>query len=340
MSKVFIIAEAGVNHNGSIPIAKKLIDRAKAAGADAVKFQTFKAEAIMTKLAPKADYHNRTTSALESQYQMIRKLELNANAHKELMGYCRKRSIVFLSSPYDLESIDLLNALGLKIFKIPSAEIDNIPYLRKIGRLRKKVLLSTGMAELKDIKDALNILLDAGTLKRNITILHCNSEYPTPMLDVNLRAMLTMKKAFGVDIGYSDHTLGVEVSIAAVALGATVIEKHFTLNRNLNGPDHAASLEPDEFKKMVDSIRCIELALGDGKKRPMPSEIKNKVILCKSIVAAKNIARGEILTQDSIAIKRPASGLSPKYFYKLIGMRALKDIEADEVLTGEAVKWK
>lgn len=340
MNKVFIIAEAGVNHNGSLKIAKKLIDKAKAFGADAVKFQTFKTEDIMIRSAPKAEYHKRRTRASQSQHAMLKKLELDAVSHKKLMDYCRRKKIMFLSSPYDFKSIDLLNSLGLRIFKIPSAEITDIPYLKKIGRLRKKILLSTGMTGLKEVKDVLGLLTEAGTARKNITVLHCNTEYPTPMRDVNLRAMLTIKNSLGVSVGYSDHTSGIEVPAAAVALGATVIEKHFTLDKNMEGPDHAASLEPEEFKLMVSSIRNIEKALGDGKKRPTPSEIKNKLILSKSIVAVKSIAKGELFTEDNITAKRPASGLSPKYFYKLIGKKASRDIESDEVLIKKAVRWK
>jgi len=245
--RTFIIAEAGVNHSGSLELARKMIDAAVESGADAIKFQTFKAEKVVSRYAPKAEYQKKTTTADESQLEMIKKLELDADAHRELIAHCRQKNIQFLSTPFDLESIDLLNQLGLEIFKIPSGEITNLPYLRKIGALKKKVILSTGMADLGEIEDALDILIDAGTELKNITVLHCNTEYPTPMEYVNLRAMKTIALAFGVRMGYSDHTLGIEVPIAAVAMGATIIEKHFTLDKNLEGPDHKASLEPDEL---------------------------------------------------------------------------------------------
>ena len=277
--KVFIIAEAGVNHNGSLELAKKMIDAAEEAGADAVKFQTFKAEKVVSRYAPKAEYQKKTTTAGESQLEMIKKLELDAAAHQTLIDYCKKRNIQFLSTPFDFESIDLLNELGLDIFKIPSGEITNMPYLRKIGSLKKEIILSTGMANLGEIEDALDVLTGAGTKLKDITILHCNTEYPTPMQDVNLKAMQTIKYAFpGIHVGYSDHTEGIEVSIAAVAMGATIIEKHFTLDKNMEGPDHKASLEPDELKAMVNAIRNIEKALGNGIKKPSPSELKNKPI--------------------------------------------------------------
>jgi N,N'-diacetyllegionaminate synthase len=273
MSKVFIIAEAGINHNGSIEIARKMIDVGVSAGADAVKFQTFKAEKLVSKFALKAEYQKQTTKAEESQLEMVKKLELNFNDYKELKKHCEEKGIIFLSSPFDLESIDFLNEIGLEIFKIPSGEIDNLPYLRKIGSFGKKIILSTGMSNLKEIEDALNILVNTGTRKENITVLHCNTEYPTPFKDVNLLAMLTIKNAFNVSVGYSDHTLGIEVPIAAVALGATVIEKHFTLDRNMEGPDHRASIEPEELKAMIKAIRNIEKALGNGIKKPfLPNE--------------------------------------------------------------------
>ena len=281
MRKTFIIAEAGVNHNGSLELAKKMIDAAVGAIADAVKFQTFKAEKVVSRYAPKAEYQKKTTTAEadESQLEMIKKLELDAAAHQTLIGYCKKKNIRFLSTPFDLESIDLLNELGLDIFKIPSGEITNMPYLRKIGFLKKEIILSTGMANLGEIEDALDVLTGAGTKLKDITILHCNTEYPTPMQDVNLKAMQTIKYAFpGIHVGYSDHTKGIEVSIAAVAMGAAIIEKHFTLDKNMEGPDHKASLEPDELKAMVNAIRNIEKALGNGIKKPSPSELKNKPI--------------------------------------------------------------
>jgi N,N'-diacetyllegionaminate synthase len=296
--KTFIIAEAGVNHNGSLELAQKMIDAAVETGADAVKFQTFKAEKIVSRYAPKAKYQKKTTAAGESHLEMIKKLELDAADHQALIDYCKKKNIRFLSSPFDLESIDLLNELGLNIFKIPSGEITNLPYLRKIGALKKEIILSTGMADLGEIEDALDVLIKAGTARKNITVLHCNTEYPTPYEDVNLKAMETMGLAFpGIKVGYSDHTLGIEVPIAAVAMGATVIEKHFTLDKNMEGPDHKASLEPEELKAMVHAIRNIEKALGNGIKKPSPSELKNMPIARKSIVAARNIRKGELFTK-------------------------------------------
>ena len=296
MKHVFIIAEAGVNHNGSIEIAKRLIDAAKDCEADAVKFQTFKASNLVSVNAEKAEYQKKLTSVRESQFEMIKKLELTRAEHLQLLRHCHKKGIQFLSSPFDLESIDLLYELGLTIFKIPSGEIINLPYLRKIGRLNKIIILSTGMADLGEIEDAVEVLIESGTNKENITILHCNTEYPTPFEDVNLRAMLTIKNAFNVKVGYSDHTKGIEVPIAAVALGAEVIEKHFTLDRNMEGPDHKASLEPAELRQMVDSIRNIEKALGNGMKKPSPSESKNKVIVRKSLVAKTDIKKGDDFT--------------------------------------------
>ena len=293
--RTFIIAEAGVNHNGSIDIAKKLIDVAAETGADAVKFQTFKAENVVSRFAAKAEYQKKTTDADESQFDMIKRLELNEDAHKELMDYGRDKGIIFLSTPFDLESIDLLNNLGIEIFKIPSGEITNLPYLRKIGRLKKKVILSTGMADLGEIGNAINVLTEYGTRKDDITVLHCNTEYPTPFEDVNLSAMLTIRDAFKVKVGYSDHTPGIEATVAAVALGATVIEKHFTIDKNMKGPDHKASLEPDELKAMVHAIRNIEKALGNGIKKPSRSEMKNIQVVRKSIVAAKDIKKERLL---------------------------------------------
>ena len=331
-SKTFIIAEAGVNHNGSIEIAKELIDKAKEAGADAVKFQAFKADSLVSKKAEKADYQKLNTSSDESQYEMIKKLELDVDAHKELLDYCNKKCIKFLSSPFDLDSIDLLNNLGLDVFKIPSGEIINLPYLRKIGKLNKDVILSTGMADLGEIEDALKILTENGTERNKISILHCNTEYPTPFNDVNLRAMLTIKNAFNIKVGYSDHTTGIEVTIAAVAMGAEIIEKHFTLDRNMEGPDHKASLEPGELKSMVDSIRNIEQTLGDGIKRPSPSELKNKPIARKSLVALKRIEKGSLFTEENVGIKRPGNGISPMRWDEVIGKTANKNYEFDDLI--------
>ncbi|MBU5310755.1 N-acetylneuraminate synthase [Tissierella carlieri] len=330
MKRVFIIAEAGVNHNGSIDLAKKLIDKASEAGADAVKFQSFKAEKLVTKNAQKAQYQEVTTGNEENQFEMIKRLELDYEKHEELINYCKSRGIMFLSSPFDLESIDLLNNLGLEIFKIPSGEITNLPYLRKIGSLNKKVILSTGMSILGDIEKALKILKTSGTT--DITVLHCNTEYPTPVGDVNLNAMNTIKEAFKVEVGYSDHTLGIEVPIAAVALGATAIEKHFTLDKTMEGPDHRASLEPNELREMVRCIRNIEMALGDGLKKLTESEAKNINIVRKSIVAGRNIKKGEVFTIENLEIKRPGNGISPMRWDEVIGKLAIRDYEEDELI--------
>jgi N,N'-diacetyllegionaminate synthase len=329
---VFIIAEAGVNHNGSVDLAKKLIDVASISGADAVKFQTFKAENLVSKNAQKADYQKQTTDASESQFDMIKKLELDVETHKELITYCQEKDIMFLSTPFDHESINLLSDLGLKIFKIPSGEITNLPYLKHIGSLGKKVVLSTGMSNLKEVGDALNILINAGTSKDNITVLHANTMYPTPMEDVNLNAMLIMQKELGVDIGYSDHTLGIEVDIAAVAMGASCIEKHFTLDKTMDGPDHKASLEPEELKAMVDAIRNIEKALGSSEKKPSPSETVNIDVVRKSIVAKTNINKGDILDENNLCAKRPGSGVSPMKWDEIIGTPAKENYQMDDLI--------
>ena len=330
--RVFIIAEAGVNHNGDIELAKKLIDIASNAGANAVKFQTFKAKNLVSKNTQKAEYQKETTDKKESQFNMLKKLELDTKAHNELMEYSKERDIIFLSTPFDLDSIDLLDRLGVEIFKIPSGEITNLPYLRKIGSLNKKVILSTGMAKLGEIEDALDILVEAGTLKRNITVLHANTMYPTPMEDVNLRAMVTIGKTFNVAYGYSDHTLGIEVSIGAVALGATVIEKHFTLDKNMVGPDHKASLEPQELRAMIKAIRNIEIALGSSIKKPTPSEIPNIKTVRKSIVAKKDIKKGDIFSEDNLTVKRPSGGISPMRWDEIVGTIATKDYREDEII--------
>jgi len=331
-NKVFIIAEAGVNHNGSIELAYKLIDIAVEAGADAVKFQTFKAENLVTKSADKADYQKQTTDESESQFEMIKKLELDFDIHKKLINYCKEKDIMFLSTPFDHESIDLLNELQLQIFKIPSGEITNLPYLRHIGLLNKKVFLSTGMSNLQEAGDALTVLINSGTLKENITVLHANTMYPTPMEDVNLNAMQTIHKEFGVAVGYSDHTLGIEVDIAAVAMGASIIEKHFTLDKAMEGPDHKASLEPEELKAMVSAIRNIEKALGRNEKILSPSEEVNINIVRKSIVANQNIKKGDLLTDKNIAAKRPGGGISPMRWDEIIGTVASKDYNTDELI--------
>lgn len=332
MKKVFIIAEAGVNHNGSIELAKKLIDVASESGADAVKFQTFKAEKLVSKNAQKADYQKQTTDTTESQFDMIKKLELDMDTHKELMAYCKTKNIMFLSTPFDHDSIELLNDLGLEIFKIPSGEITNLPYLRHIGKLNKKVILSTGMADIGEIEDALDVLINAGTKKENIIVLHANTMYPTPMEDVNLKAMVTIGNTFDISFGYSDHTLGIEVDIAAVALGACCIEKHFTLDCTMEGPDHKASLEPDELKAMVKAIRNIELALGNSVKKPSKSEIPNMQIARKSIVAKMDIKKGEILSEEKITIKRPGNGINPMRWDEIVGTIATKDYKEDELI--------
>ena len=331
-NKVFIIAEAGVNHNGSIDIAKKLIDAAVASGADAVKFQTFKAENLATKYAKKANYQKNLTNQKESQFDMLKKLELSKEMHTELINYSKIKDIKFLSSPFDFESIELLKDLGLKIFKIPSGEITNLPYLRHIGKLNKKIILSTGMSNIDEVKTALDILINSGTKKTNIIVLHANTEYPTPMEDVNLKAMLTIGKELEVNFGYSDHTLGIEVDIAAVAMGAKCIEKHFTLSCNMKGPDHKASLEPDQLKEMVKAIRNIERALGSNIKKPSKSELPNIQIARKSIVAKTKIKKGDILRENNITVKRPGGGISPMKWDEIIGTKAIKDYNEDELL--------
>jgi len=329
---VFIIAEAGVNHNGSIKLAKKLIDVASEAGADAVKFQTFKTENLVSKKASKADYQKETTDKKESQFEMIKKLELDVDTHHQLIDYCKTKKIMFLSTPFDHDSIELLNNLGLEIFKIPSGEITNLPYLRHIGSLQKNVVLSTGMATMDEINDAWKVLINAGTAKENITILHANTMYPTPMEDVNLNAMLSIGREFNCSYGYSDHTLGIEVDIAAVALGASCIEKHFTLDKTMEGPDHKASLEPHELKAMVKGIRNIELALGSDIKTPSKSETPNIKIARKSILAKQDIAKGEILTEENLCIKRPGDGISPMRWEEVLGTIAKKDYKEDELI--------
>lgn len=328
----FIIAEAGVNHNGDITIARRLIDVAVETSADAVKFQMFNAEKMISRYAPMAEYQKKSSNRSESQLEMIKKYELDIDSHRELRNYCEEKGIIFLSSPFDLESIDLLDRLGLKIFKIPSGEITNLPYLRKIGSLKKKIIMSTGMANLAEIKNALNVLINAGTTKKNITVLHCNTEYPTPFEDVNLRAMISIRDSLNVNVGYSDHTPGIEVPVAAVAMGATVIEKHFTLDKNMDGPDHKASLEPHELKNMIIAIRNIEKAVGNRVKQASLSEMRNKEIARKSIVALRNIKEGEIFTGRNITTKRPGTGISPMEWDKVIGKHAKRGFKKDEVI--------
>jgi N,N'-diacetyllegionaminate synthase len=329
---ILIIGEAGVNHNGDIAIAKKLIDVAADAGVDLVKFQTFSADRLATKKAKKADYQSITSGNAESQHQMLKRLELSTKMHHELIAYCAKRNIGFFSSGFDIKSVDFLISLGINYIKIPSSEITNLPYLRHIGQFNKSVILSTGMANMDDIEAAIDVLEKAGTSRLLITILHCTSEYPTPMLEVNLLAMQSIQEAFGVAVGYSDHTVGIEVSIAAAALGATIIEKHFTLDRTLPGPDHKASLEPNEIKAMVSAIRNIEIALGDGIKRLTPSEERNKKVACKSIVASKKICKGETFSSENITCKRPGEGISPMQIDEVIGSIAKKNFDFNEYI--------
>ncbi len=327
---VFIIAEAGVNHNGSIELAKKLIDVASDAGVDAIKFQTFKANKLATKNASKAMYQKNTTNKNETQFDMLKKLELSADSHKELISYCKSKKITFLSSPFDHESIELLKDLDLEIFKIPSGEITNLPYLRHIGKLNKKIFLSTGMSTIEEIKNALSVLINSGTKKDKITVLHANTQYPTPMEDVNLKAMVTIGKELNVNFGYSDHTLGIETDIAAVAMGASCIEKHFTLDCNMDGPDHKASLEPNQLKAMVKAIRNIEKALGSSIKKPSKSEMQNIKIVRKSIVAKTKIKKGEVLNEQNLSIKRPGGGISPMKWDDVVGTKSVKDYNEDD----------
>ena len=333
MNKTIIIAEAGVNHNGNIETAKRLIDVASDAGVDYVKFQTFKANKIVTKQAKRADYQNENTKNLDTQYEMLKKLELNEDAHQVLIKYCNDKGIKFLSTGFDLDSLEFLHKIGIRLAKIPSGEITNYPYLEKVANLFSEVVLSTGMSDMDDINKALAVLLKFGVIKENITILHCNTEYPTPMSDVNLKAMLHIQKELDVKIGYSDHTLGIEVPIAAVALGAILIEKHFTLDRSLPGPDHRASLEPNELKHMVKSIRNTEKALsGSEIKEPSKSELKNKSIIRKSIVAIKPIAIGETFNKNNIGTKRPGTGISPMDWESVIGQVSKANFEQDELI--------
>jgi len=357
MIPVNIIAEAGVNHNGDIRLAKELIDVAAQAGADAIKFQTFKAENIISKYAPKAEYQKKTTSGAESQLEMVKKLELDEDAHRTLIAHCRLRKIEFLSTPFDLDSIELLSrTLDLSRLKIPSGEITNGPYLLAIGRTAKPLILSTGMSNLDEVETALGVLAfsysTAGkekpspdkfhsaycsaagqkALKEKVTILHCTTEYPASFEEVNLRAMATLRQAFGLPVGLSDHTPGIAVPIAAAALGAVIIEKHFTLNKKLPGPDHKASLEPDELAQMVVAVRQIEAALGRGEKNAMPGELKNRDIVRKSLVAGREIRRGEAFTAENLAMKRPGNGISPMKYWEIIGEKASKDYHKDEVI--------
>lgn len=332
--RTLIIAEAGVNHNGDFELAKQLIDAAAAAGADIVKFQTFNANRQVTRTAKKADYQTQTTDSKESQHAMLHRLELTEAMHHHLIAHCATRNIGFFSTGFDIESVDLLVSLGQDRFKIPSGEITNLPYLRHIGQLGKKVILSTGMATLGEIEAAIEVLDQAGTPRAQLTVLHCTTEYPTPMAEVNLRAMQSIHAAFGVAVGYSDHTQGIEVAIAAVAMGATVIEKHFTLDCNLPGPDHQASLEPEELKAMVAAIRNIEIALGDGIKRLTPSEARNKPVARKSLVASRAIKAGEVFTAENLTAKRPGNGISPMQWDEMLGRKATRNFDPDELIEG------
>lgn len=330
--KVLVIAEAGVNHNGSLALAIRLVDEAAMAGADLIKFQTFKTDKLVSQTARQAEYQRRNmdTSADDTQYAMLKRLELSREQHEELVAHCRMRGIRFFSTAFDLDSIDYLHSLNLELWKIPSGEITNYPYLKKIARYGEPIILSTGMCELSDVEAALQVLLSNGVRKEQVTVLHCNTEYPTPMKDVNLRAMLEIGRTFGVKVGYSDHTEGIEVPIAAVALGAAVIEKHFTLDKSMEGPDHKASLEPAELRAMVRAIRNIEQALGDGHKTISASERKNIAIARKSIVAACPIRKGDLLTERNLTVKRPGNGISPMRWEEVVGTRATRDYREEE----------
>ena len=334
MSHTLIIAEAGVNHNGSIEMAKQLVEKAKEAGVDYIKFQTFKASKLVTKSAKQAEYQQRNIGSQEnSQYQMLKKLELSAEDHEVLIAYCKEKGIKFFSTAFDFDSIEYLHSLNLGLWKIPSGEVTNYPFLKRVAAYNEKTILSTGMCDMGDVRAAVEALYKNGLSKENLILLHCNTEYPTPFEDVNLKAMDALRKEFGVEVGYSDHTKGIEVPIAAVALGATVIEKHFTLDRNMEGPDHKASLEPDELKAMVSAIRNIEKAVGgDGTKHVSESERKNIAIARKSIVAACDIKAGEVFTEQNLTVKRPGSGISPMKWDEIVGTAAKRDFAEDELI--------
>ena len=333
MNHTIIIAEAGVNHNGSIELAKLLIDEAVESGVDYIKFQTFKSENLVTRTAKQADYQKKNIGDSDnSQYNMLKELELSEEQHFELIEYCNKKGIKFFSTAFDMDSIDFLTSLNLGLWKIPSGELTSYPYVKKIASFGEPVILSTGMSSTEEISDTVNLLVSCGLPKEKITILHCNTEYPTPMCDVNLLAMNSIKKRFQTEIGYSDHTVGIEVPLAAVALGAKVIEKHFTLDRNLPGPDHKASLEPSELKAMVSAIRNIEQALGSEEKKVSSSEMKNKAVARKSIVAAKAIKAGEMFSEENLTVKRPGIGISPMKWESVIGQVAIRDFEQDELI--------
>lgn len=329
-NNVLIIAEAGVNHNGDLNTALKMVDKAKEFGADIIKFQTGVLELVTSKYAPKAEYQKRETGADESQMEMGRKITLPLSAFDVIKAHCEEVGIEFLSTPFDVVSIDYLHNLGIRLWKIPSGEITNLPYLEKIGKTGMDVILSTGMCTMEEIEAAIEVLKNNGT--KNITLLQCTTEYPAPLEDINLRAMLTLKEKFGTEVGYSDHTKGIEVSIAAVAIGAKVIEKHFTLDRNMEGPDHKASLEPDEFAELVRCVRNVEVALGGSDKLPQESEIPNKIVARKSIIAKCSIKKGDTFTEDNLTTKRPGNGISPMKWYELLGKSAKKDYEEDELI--------
>lgn len=335
MTHVTIIAEAGVNHNGSIELARQLVDKAVEAGVDIIKFQTFKSEKLVSRSARQAEYQKKNIGKKsdDSQLSMLKKLELSEQDHKELMTYCKQKGIKFFSTAFDFDSIEYLHSLNLGLWKIPSGEVTNYPFLKRIASYNEKTILSTGMCDLQDVRAAVDALYKNGLSKENLTLLHCNTEYPTPFEDVNLKAMDALRKEFGVEVGYSDHTKGIEVPIAAVALGASVIEKHFTLDRNMEGPDHKASLEPDELKAMVNAIRNIEKAVcGDGTKHVSESERKNITIARKSIIAARDIKKGELLTEENLTVKRPGTGISPMRWEEVIGTKAIRNFAEDELI--------
>lgn len=329
---VIIIAEAGVNHNGNYELAKQLVIKAKEAGVDYVKFQTAKPELVISKFAEMAEYQKANTGKVESQLEMCKKIHLQLEDYKPLKAFCEKVGVKFISTPFDLVSIDVLEELDMDFWKVPSGEVTNYPYLVKIAKTHRPVVMSTGMCEVDEVRAAVNVLLENGLTRDQISLLHCNTEYPTPFQDVNLTAMIDLANELGLSVGYSDHTVGIEVPIAAVAMGARVIEKHFTLDHNMEGPDHKASLEPDELKKMVDSIRNIEKAIGDGKKHVSDSERKNIAIARKSIIAARNIKKGELLTEDNLTVKRPGNGINPMRWNEVIGKIAIRDFVEDELI--------
>ncbi|MBX7045906.1 MAG: N-acetylneuraminate synthase [Ignavibacteria bacterium] len=332
MKKTFVIAEAGVNHNGQLDLAYKLVDEAVKAGADAVKFQTAVPELVMTEYATKAEYQITNTGEAGSQIEMAKKIHLPLDAYKGLKEYCEKNNIIFLSTPFDMKSLELLLSFNMPYMKVPSGEITNYPYLKRIGEQNMNVIISTGMSTLDDVRECLDLIISSGTDKNKITLLHCTTEYPAPLQDVNLKAMLTLKDTFGVNVGYSDHTKGIEISIAAAAMGATVIEKHFTLDKNMEGPDHVASLEPNELAEMVRCIRNVDLAMGDGVKQIVSSEEKNIVIARKSILAAHDINEGEIFTDKNLIVKRPGNGINPMRWNEVVGRKAKRKFSKDELI--------